>query len=160
MHSAQSDCADGFERKTDAVSGLSQGSARRGISEVARIAFLFNTTTMSLFSSLANKAQSAINQSGLADKLPSSVANALGQQQQPAAGQQPQQGAQGQQYAPAPGQPQSQYQPQHQPTVDSVASAAPNTSGRHHAFENLQHSFRSLQVQYSCVGSHDEIYAS
>ncbi|KAH7104150.1 Eisosome component PIL1-domain-containing protein [Auriculariales sp. MPI-PUGE-AT-0066] len=99
-----------------------------------------------LFTSLADKAQSAINQTGLADKLPTSVTNAL--QSQSSKGQLP--GAtpdHGPQYVAAGGA-QQPGQAQSQDTVDSMANAT-GAGGRHRAFESLQHSFRALQVQYS-----------
>ncbi|EJD55429.1 hypothetical protein AURDEDRAFT_179184 [Auricularia subglabra TFB-10046 SS5] len=84
------------------------------------------------FNQLADKAQSAINASPLAGHLPPSVTNALqSQTTQGQAGAQQQQGvhATGQQ-APSQGQ-------------------GGSGSGRHYAIESLQHSLRSLQVQYS-----------
>lgn len=89
------------------------------------------TCTMSRFlNSLADKAQSAINASPLAGHLPAGVTNALNAQTT---------GAQA-------GTPTPSVQTGGVPTGSPAGG-----SGRHYAIENLQHSLRALQVQYSCV---------
>ncbi|KZW02011.1 hypothetical protein EXIGLDRAFT_736741 [Exidia glandulosa HHB12029] len=76
------------------------------------------------FNQLADKAQSAINASPLAGHLPPSVTNALNSQTTG-----------------------SQQQPSVQTGGAPVGSPA-GGSGRHYAIENLQHSFKKMQVQY------------
>jgi hypothetical protein len=153
-------CADGISRES-CEAARRGGSARalwRHISRVFAdpIARKLPFTMSRYLHSFADKASSALNQSGLAQKLPSSVTNALNQAAHPQGATQagqpgppgtappPSGGAPGAgDYAAPPTQPQLQ----HQSTQESMAAGG---GGRGFGFENLQHQFRALQVQYSC----------